>query len=65
MPLRFLVKTAFIVTVVTPPVVFNGFHIPVTHLTAVEPLRDRRRIASLIYRDCTAVVLRCTAEARR
>ena len=27
-------------------------------LTAVEPLRDRRRVASLHFRDCTAVVLR-------
>ena len=29
MPLRFLVKTA--ITVVTPPVVFHGFPLPVTH----------------------------------
>ena len=56
MPLRFLIKTAF--TVVTPPVIFNSFPLPVTHLTAVEPPRDRRRVASLLFRDCTAVVLR-------
>ena len=55
-PLRFLIKTA--ITVVTPPVVFNSFPLPVTHLTAVEPPRDRRRVASLHFRDCTAVVLR-------
>ena len=70
MPLRFLIKTA--ITVVSPPVIFNSFPIPVTHLTAVEPLRDRRRVASLHFRDCTAVVLRrhgvvggATAGARR
>ena len=51
-----LVKTA--ITGVTPPVVFNSFPLPVTHLTAVEPPRDRRRVASLHFRDCTAVVLR-------
>ena len=56
MPLRFLIKTA--ITVVTPPVTFNSFRLPVTHLTAVEPPRDRRRVASLHFRDCTAVVLR-------
>ena len=27
-------------------------------LTAVEPPRDRRRVASLLFHDCTAVVLR-------
>ena len=43
------------ITVVTPPVIFNSFRIPVTHVTAVEPPRDRRRVSS---RDCTAVVLR-------
>ena len=70
MPLRFLVKTA--ITVVTPPVVFNSFPLPVKHLAAVEPQRDRRRVASLHFRDCTAVVLRrqggdgdATAGARR
>ena len=32
---------------------------PTRHtLTAVEPPRDRRRVASLLFRDCTAVVLR-------
>ena len=56
MPLRFLVKTA--ITVVTPPVVFNSFRLPVTHLTAIEPPRNRRRVARLLFRDCTAVVLR-------
>ena len=56
MPLGFLIKTA--ITVVTPPVVFNSFPLPVTHLTAVEPPRDRRRVASIHFRDCTAVVLR-------
>ena len=53
-PLRFLVKTAL--TAVTPPVVFKSFPLSVTHLTAVEPPRDRRRVASLLFRDCTAVV---------
>ena len=56
MPLRFLIKTA--ITVVTPPVIFNSFRLPVTHVTAVEPPRHRRRVASLYFRDCTAVVLR-------
>ena len=56
MPLRFLTKTA--ITVVTPPVVFNSFPLPVTHLTAVEPPRVPRRVASLHFRYCTAVVLR-------
>ena len=56
MPLRFLIKTA--ITVVTPPVNFNSFPLPVTHLTAVEPPRDRRRVASLPFHDCTSVVLR-------
>ena len=56
MPLRVLVQTA--ITVVTPPVVFKSFP-PTRHtLTAVEPPRDRRRVAILRYRDCTAVVLR-------
>ena len=55
MPLRFLIKTA--ITVVTPRVIFNSFPLPVTHLTAVEPPRDRRMVASLHFRDCTAVVL--------
>ena len=70
MPLRFLIKTA--ITVVIPPVVFNSFTLLVKHLTAVEPPRDRRRVASLYFRDCTAVVLRrhggdvgATAGARR
>ena len=56
MPLRFLIKIA--TTVVTPLVIFNRFRLPVTHVTAVEPPRDRRRVASLHFRDCTAVVLR-------
>ena len=70
MPLRFLIKT--VITVVTPPGFFNSFPIPVTHLTAVEPPWDRRRVARLYFRDCTAVVLRrhggdggATAGARR
>ncbi len=33
------------------------FCLPVTHVTVVEPPRDRRRVASLHFRDCTAVVL--------
>ena len=56
MPLRFLIKTA--ITVVVLPVVFNSFPILVTHLTAVELPRDRRRVASLYFHDCTAVILR-------
>ena len=57
MPLRILVKAA--ITVVTPPVDFNSFPLPVTHPSAaVEPPRDRRRVAILLLRDCTAVVLR-------
>ena len=55
MPLRFLVETA--ITVVTPSVVFHSFPLPVTHVTTVEPSRDRRRVAKLLFRDCTAVVL--------
>ena len=55
MPLRFLIKTG--ITAVTPPVIFNNFRLPVTHVTAVEPPRDRRMVASLYFRDCTAVVL--------
>ena len=46
------------ITVVTPPVIFNSFRLPVTYVTAVEPPRDRRRVASLHFRDCTAVELR-------
>ena len=53
-PLRLFIKTA--ITVVTPPVVFNSFPLPVTHLTAVEPPWGRRRVASLHFRECTAVV---------
>ena len=70
MPLRLLIKTA--ITVVTPPVVCNSCPLPVTYLTAVEPPRARRRVASLHFRDCTAVILRrhggaggATAGARR
>ena len=55
MQLQFLIKTA--ITVVTPPVSCNSFRLPVTHVTAVEPPRDRRRVASLHCRDCTAVAL--------
>ena len=56
MPLRVLVQTA--ITVVTPPVVFKKFS-PTRHtLSAVEPPRDRRRVAILRFRDCTVVVLR-------
>ena len=56
MPLWFLVKTA--ITVVTPPVGFHSFS-PTRHTwTTVEPPRDRRRVASLLFRDCTAVVMR-------
>ena len=70
MPLRFLIKT--VITVLTPPVIFNSYPLPITHLTEVEPPRDRSRVASLHFRDCTAVVLRrhsgdggSTAGARR
>ena len=56
MTLRFLINTA--ITVVTPSVICNSFRLPVTHVTAVEPPPDRRRVASLYVRDCTAVVLR-------
>ena len=56
MPLRFLVKTA--ITVATQPIVFHSFPLPVTHFTAVEPPRDRCRVASLLFRDRTAFVLR-------
>ena len=56
MPLRVLVQTA--ITVVTPPVVFLKFS-PTRHtLTAVEPPRDRRSVAILLFRDCTVAVLR-------
>ena len=61
MPLGVLIKTA--ITVVTPPVIFNSFPLPVTHLTAVEPPRDRRRapvyifaIARRLYCGGTAVM---------
>ena len=50
-PLRFLVKTA--IAVVTPPVDFDSFP-----PTAVEPPCDRRSVASLLFRDCKADVLR-------
>ena len=55
MPLRVLVKTA--ITVVTPPVVFNSFPYP-SHIDRSRTVRDRRRVAILLFRDCTAVVLR-------
>ena len=42
----------------TPPVDLRSFPLPVTHVTAVEPPRDRRRVASLLFHDCTVVVLR-------
>ena len=58
MPLRVLVKTA--ITVVTPPVDFNSFpptrRYPSHPSTVVEPPRDHRRVASLLFRDCTAVL---------
>ena len=53
MPLRFLIKP--VITVETPPVIFNSFRLPVTHVTALEPPRDRRRVASLHFRDCTVL----------
>ena len=57
MPLRVLVHTA--ITVVTTPVVFFKKLSTTRHtLTAVEPPRDRRMVAILLIRDCTAVVLR-------
>ena len=56
MPLRFLIKTDF--TVVTPLVNFNSFRLALTLVIAVEPQRDRSRVASLHFRDCTEVVLR-------
>ena len=66
----FFIKTAF--TAVTPQVFFDSFPLPVTHLTAVEPPRDRRRVARLHFPNCTALVLRrhggdggATAGARR
>ena len=46
------------INVVTPPIVFNNFNLPATHLTAVESPRDRHRVASLLFRDWTAVILR-------
>ena len=62
-PLRFLVKTA--ITAVTPPVVFFiVFHYPSHLFTAVEPPRDRHRVASQLFRDCTAVLYPVTPEAR-
>ena len=48
----------------TPPVgglvmLFIVFDpLSVTYVTGVEPPRDCRRVASLLFRDCTAVVLR-------
>ena len=57
MPLWFLVKSAIIV--VTPPVFVHSSPPSPSHpSTTVEPPRDRRRVASLLFRDCTAVVLR-------
>ena len=47
----------------TASIVFNSFPLSVTHLIAEEPSRDRRRVASPLFRDCTAVV-GPTAEAR-
>ena len=60
MPLRFLVKTA--TTVVTPPVVFKSFPLPVTHLSAVEPPRDHR-IGSPVYIFAIARRLYCGGTA--
>ena len=59
-PLRFLIKTA--ITVLTPPVMFNSFRLPVTQVTAVEPPRDRSRVASLHFSRLHGG---CTADARR
>ena len=56
MPLPVLVKTA--ITVVSAPVDFNSFPYPSHPSTAVEPPRNHRRVASLLFRHCTAVVLR-------
>ena len=50
------------ITVVTPPVVFNSFPLSVTHLTIVEPSRERCRVASLLFLRLHGG---CTAEARR
>ena len=52
-----LVKTA--ITEVTPPVVcpWYSFPLPVTHVTAVEPPRDRCRVAGLLFRDCTVMAV--------
>ena len=36
----------------------NNVPLLVTHLTEVEPPRDRRMVASLLFHDCTVVVLR-------
>ena len=47
MSLWFLVKTA--ITAVTPPVVFHSFRLRVTHVTAIEPPRDRRRVTVYIF----------------
>ena len=56
MPLRFLIKTA--ITIVIPSVVFHSFPYPSHPSATVEPPRDLRRVASLLFCDCTAVVLR-------
>ena len=58
MPLRIFVKAA--ITVVTPPVVFNSrplFPYP-SHIDRSRTTQDRCRVAILLFRDCTAVVLR-------
>ena len=44
--------------IVTQPVVVHSPPPPVTHVSEVEPPRDRCRVASLLFRDCPAVVLR-------
>ena len=41
MPQRFLVKTA--ITVVTPPVVFHGFPLPVTHVCFLRGVAEPQR----------------------
>ena len=44
---------------------FSWFFPYPSHLfTAVEPPRDRRRVGSLLFRDCTAVLYPVTPEAR-
>ena len=44
MPLRFLIKIA--VTVVTPPVVFDSFPLPVTHVFYFAVLRNHSGVTA-------------------